>query len=153
MSPALQTCVRDFNLSKRMSDLARYNEAIVRPDGESIVFFDVSQSIDRYPWGINICPCICPMGRLILRKTVSGRAEVVRPLFPIEGLRMQGMFECMLPCPENLGSFTGKDIWGLAGNAFAAPHVHLAFVICMSVFSLPQTKAEVVHLRAAHSEG
>ena len=78
-----------------------------------------------------------------------GIKHIARPLFGLEALRLQGLFESMLPNPAALHTFTNRDVHHLAGNAFSVAHVHLAMLVTLSVWKMPSSAAELKDLKDA----
>ena len=140
-------------LSKRETDIVRAE--LIQHEKDYIpgqkVFIDVSQSIHRYPRSVGAAPTILPGGHIcVVSRGLcdSPTADpVLRPLYGLEALRLQGLHESMLPNPGSIFSFRDSDLLGLAGNAFSFVHIHLAMLCLLSGFSMPGSKQEILERR------
>ena len=107
------------------------------------VFFDVSQSANIMSHRCGVCPISLPNGKLVISCN-----DVVRPLFGVEALALQGIHWCMLPCCAATHAFTNRFLRHAAGNAFSCTQAQLGIVISLCVFELPRTNNEVKTRRA-----
>ena len=70
-------------------------------------------------------------------------------MFGIEALRLQGLFETMVPNSGAVHTFSNAELQSLAGNAFSAAHVQVAMLVMLTAFSMPTSMAEIEELRDA----
>ena len=147
----------EFGLTPREKDALQLHIARNPMDHVegNVVFIDVSQSLYRLPHKVNISPTIMPGGKMFLveKKTMESSPNKsqhsARRLFGIEALRLQGLFETMVPNPGAVHTFSNAELQSLAGNAFSAVHVQLAMLVMLTAFRMPTSMAEIEELRDA----
>ena len=109
----------------------------------STIIWDISQSADRVPRGVDIAPTVLPSAKCVVRSEGGG----LRRLFGLEGLFLQGFERQMCFDPEALTLFSDADLQHLAGNAYSVPQVHLALVVALCLFPVPGSPVELEQLR------
>ena len=156
LHPLVKKIQEQWPMTARECDVLNHTVLRQAPTPGDVLVADLSQSLGRIPTALNKATCITPNSKLVAIFASDfeavGEAEVIksRPLLGVELLQLQGVCLGHVPNPRALNNFTSKEMGKLAGNAFSASQLSVAFLVALDVLGdfMPRNKDQLKALQA-----